>query len=527
MRNFHYPGRSPSFSTNGMVATSHPIASRTALMALERGGNAIDAALAAALVLPICEPQMTGLFGDMFALIKQPNSKKIIGLNGSGKSPQALNATLLRSQGEKKVLADSPNSITFPGAIIGFETLADDFSNLGLAEACKPAIFYADHGVPVSPRVAFDWQRSTQALKGHARHHYLINDCSPKPGQIFRAPKQGEVLRQVAKYGSKGFYDGEVADDLITSLKNIGGLHTREEFHNVECEYVTPLHTDYRGVNLVELPPNGQGATALLLAKILSNFDFSELDPLSCERIHLEAEASKLAYAERNLHLADENYLNFDVKKFFNNEISSKLASKINFERASPNLESSTEEFHLDTVLITVVDKNRCAVSLIFSIFHSFGSGYASEKYGLLFHNRGAGFTLKDGHPNELIGGKRPLHTIIPAMLTKNNELLLVYGVMGGQYQPAGHVRILSNIIDYNFDIQSAIDSPRSFADSSGLLLEHGYNEKISNQLKAMGHEVIRPIAPLGGAQGVLIDQDRGILVGGSDPRKDGLAIGN
>ncbi len=526
MRNFHFPGRSPTYSTNGMVATSHPIASKTALLTLEKGGNAIDAAIAAALVLPICEPQMTGLFGDMFALIKHPNSGKIIGLNGSGRSPNNLTAETIRSMGQNKITASSPHSITLPGAVIAFETLANDFSQLGLAEACKPAIHYAETGIPVAPRVAFDWEIGAEKLLNNARNHYLINGMPPKPGQIFRAPFQAKVLRKIAKEGSKGFYSGDVAADLVTSLQNIGGLHTMEDFEKVNCDYVDPISTEYRDTILTELPPNGQGATALLLANILSNFDYSELDPLGSARVHLEAEASKLAYTARNRFIADPNYLTKSINSFFDKPTSKNLANLIDLKKASSNLESPTEEVHLDTVLVTVVDKNRCAVSLIFSIFHSFGSGHASEKYGLIFQNRGSGFTLEKNHPNELDGNKRPLHTIIPAMLEKNNEVILTYGVMGGQYQPAGHVRILSNLVDYGLDIQAAIDSPRCFADSSGLLLEHGYDKNIVKQLQALGHKVIQPEAPLGGAQGIFIDNKLGVLIGGSDPRKDGMAIG-
>ncbi len=526
MRNFHYPGRSPTFATDGMVATSHPIASKTALLTLERGGNAVDAAIAAALVLPICEPQMTGLYGDMFALVKHPKSKNIIGLNGSGKSPSALNADIVRETGEKKILADSPHSITLPGAIIGFETLANDYGLLGLAELCAPAIHYAEYGVPVAPRVSFDWSKSAHNLLGNARNHYLIDGGAPKPGQIFKAPLQAEVLRKIAKYGAKGFYDGEVGDDIITSLQNIGGLHTNSDLNHVTCEYVDPISADYNGVKLIEIPPNGQGATALLLARILSNFDHSQLDPLGYERAHLEAEASKRAYKARNQFIGDPKYSSEDLNKFFDAENGLKLAKSIDLKKASGMLPAQTEEVHLDTVLVTVVDNNRCAVSLIFSIFHPFGSGHASEKYGLLFQNRGSGFTLEKNHCNELMGGKRPMHTIIPAMVEKNRELLLVYGVMGGQYQPTGHVRILSNLIDYGFDIQTAIDSPRSFADSSGLLVEQGYNQKILEKLNSMGHKISRPETPLGGAQGIFIDTCQGLLIGGSDPRKDGMAIG-
>ena len=526
MRNFHFPGRSPTYCTNGMVACSHPIASKTALIALEKGGNAVDAAIAAALVLPICEPQMTGLYGDMFALLNHPKRETVIGLNGSGKSPSGLDAELLREQGIRKVNANSPHSVTLPGAILAFETLANDFSKLGLAEACKSAIYYAEHGVPVAPRVAFDWKKDFNNLSDHGKTYYSINGLPPTAGQIFKAPKQAEVLRKIAKHGAKGFYAGDVAEDIITSLQNLGGLHTLDDLNNVVCEYVTPISTNYNGASLIELPPNGQGATALLLAKILENFDYSCFDPLGHERVHLEAEASKLAYTARNKFIADPNYCTTDIATFFSSQTATELAKKIDLQRATPNLTSQTEEVHLDTVLITVVDNDRCAISLIFSIFHSFGSGHASEKYGLIFQNRGSGFTLEKDHPNELAGGKRPLHTIIPAMVQKNDELLLVYGVMGGQYQPAGHVRILSNLIDYGLDIQTAIDLPRSFSDSSGLLLEHGYNRKIADQLQTLGHNVLRPDTPLGGAQAIFIDNELGVLIGGSDPRKDGLAIG-
>ena len=526
MRNFHYPGRSPVYSTNGMVATSHPIASKTALNALENGGNAVDAAIAAALVLPICEPQMTGLYGDMFALVKLAGSEKIIGLNGSGKSPSALNSSILRKEGHTVVGVNSAHSITLPGAISAFEKLAEDFSVLGLAEACKPAIYYAENGVPVAPRVAFDWEKSSSTLSPNSRKHYLINGRVPRIGDIFKAPLQSDVLRKIAKQGAKGFYTGAVADDLISSLKNLGGMHTMEDLYNVSCDYVDPISAHYNGVDLVELPPNGQGATALLLSKILSNFDYSDLDLLGSERVHLETEASKLAYNARNLFIGDQDYMQREINTFFDDKSSSNLANLIDLKKASPNLKSQTEEVHLDTVLVTVVDKNRCAVSLIFSIFHAFGSGHSSEKYGLLFQNRGAGFTLEKDHPNELIGNKRPLHTIIPAMVKRNGELMMAYGVMGGQYQPAGHVRILSNIIDYGLNIQDSIDSPRSFSDSSGLLLEQGYDHKVASDLTEMGHAIIRPSAPLGGAQAIVIDDEQGTLIGGSDARKDGLALG-
>ena len=526
MRNFQKPGRSSVYSSNGMVATSHPLASKVALDSLNRGGNAVDAALAAALVLPICEPHMTGLCGDMFALLKLPNSEKIVGLNSSGRSPKRLTADALRCKGIKKISADSPHAVTMPGAIAGFERLAKDFSNLGLSAACEPAISYAKKGVPVAPRVAFDWKRNANALSEHSKQHYLINGQVPSEGAIFKAPLQAEVLEQISSRGARGFYGGDVGDDIIKSLKNLGGYHTLEDLANVSCNYVEPWVSNYRNVELIELPPNGQGATALLLGNILSNFELNTMDPIGYQRVHVEAEASKLAYQMRNKHIADEKFLQNDFKLTLSQKYAKDLARLINLNYASPDLQSSTEEFHLDTVLLTVVDKNRCAISLIFSIFHAFGSGHSSEKYGLLFQNRGAGFTMEKNHPNELAGGKRPLHTIIPAMVRNNGRLILSYGVMGGQYQPVGHVRILSNLIDYKMDLQEAIDMPRTFADSSGLLVEEGYDETVLAKLRAMGHNIVSPESPLGGAQAIFIDNNKNTLVGASDPRKDGLAIG-
>ena len=526
MRNFHLPGRSSVYSQNGMVATSHPIAAQVALSTLQKGGNAVDASIAAALALPICEPQMTGLFGDMFALVKPPNTDKVVGLNGSGRAPKLLASETLREKGFLRIDANSQHSITLPGAIIGFETLAQDYGKLGLSEACHPAISLAEEGVPVSPRVAFDWQQNVHLLSDVARKYYLIDGRAPRPGELFRAPQQAEVLRRIQKLGAAGFYSGEVAEDLVQSLVNLGGLHTLDDFSSVSCDYVEPISAFYKGLELVELPPNAQGATALLLAKIMANFDSTNTTEKEVQRIHWEAEAVKLAHKARNEMISDYESLNVPVEELFSDDLSSRLASTIRADRALPNFKASTEEFHLDTVLVTVVDKDQCAVSLIFSIFHSFGSGHASEKFGLLFQNRGAGFTLEKNHPNELEGNKRPLHTIIPAMVKRDGRVHMTYGVMGGQYQPTGHVRILSNLRDYKMDLQEAIDHPRSFADSTGLILEDGYCESVANQLRNLGHQIVRPTSPLGGAQAIELNYSSGVLIGASDPRKDGLALG-
>ena len=526
MRNFHLPGKSTVHSQEGMVATSHPLASSVGLEILKKGGNAVDAAIAMALVLPLCEPQSTGLFGDVFALIKTAKSEEVIGLNGSGKSPMYLNSDSVRSKGHIFMPETDISSITLPGAMAAFDSLHTKFGKLGLTDLCRPAIFYAENGVVVSPRVAFDWSYSASNLKGVARSLYL-NELSPfKVGELFFAPGQAKVLREFSKKGSEGFYEGEVAEDLIKSLKNLGGVHTLEDLKNVEVEYVKPIKANFGDFELIEMPPNGQGVTAILLRKILERFDLKKMNPISANRVHLEAEAAKLAYSLRNKLIGDPNFYDFKLDGFCSEERVSTFANMIDLEVAATQDTGSKENSHKDTVYLTVIDKDRCMVSLIFSIFNSFGSGFASEKFGLLFHNRGAGFSLEKGHPNELKGGKRPLHTIIPAFLEKKNEFTMPFGVMGGQYQANGHVRLISNLVDYGMNIQQAIDFPRSFPEAGRLKLEEGYSTSVAEELEKKGHKIVRPSQPLGGAQAIIFDHQKNTLTGGSDSRKDGCALG-
>ena len=526
MRNYQLPGRSTIHSQQGMVATSHPLASNVGIGILKKGGNAVDAAIAMALVLPLCEPQSTGFFGDVFALIKPSGSNSIIGLNGSGKSPENLTSSSIRSKGHVCMPNADVCSITLPGAIAAFDSLHKKFGKLDLSDLCEPAIFYAENGVVVSPRVAFDWSYSASALKGAARGFYLNRDKPFKVGEVFFAPGQAKMLSEFSKKGAAGFYEGEIADDLIVSLQNLGGTHSFEDLDNVQAEYVNPITAQLGDYELVEMPPNGQGVTAILIRKILEQFDLKNLNPIGAERVHLEAEAAKIAYSARNKLIADPNFYKFPIEEFISDEIISNYVAKINPNKARDQEIQTRENPHKDTVYLTVIDENRCMVSLIFSIFNSFGSGYSSEKFGLLFHNRGAGFSLEKGHPNELAGGKRPLHTIIPGFLKKKNEFTMPFGVMGGQYQANGHARLISNIIDHGMDIQTAIDFPRSFPEAGHLKLEDGYSSSIAAELKNKGHNILRPDNPIGGAQAIIFNHVTGTLTGGSDPRKDGCALG-
>ncbi|MGB0798585.1 MAG: gamma-glutamyltransferase [Planktomarina sp.] len=524
MRDFQAPGRSAIFATNGMCATSHPLAAQAAVKILQDGGNAVDAAIAGAVLLGICEPQMTGIGGDLFALIQRDPNSPVVALNGSGRAPAAADASKLRDRGLATVPLHSADAVTIPGAVDAFCTLATDYGSMSLEQVLAPAIHYAETGVPVAPRVAFDWIESAPALWGKARDLYLKNGLPLIAGEIFAAPNQAKVLRAIAKQGRDGFYTGQIAQDMVSSLNAQGGCHTLADFAGNTCDYHTPIQAEYKGVDMIEHPPNGQGATALLMLNMMKCFDFASMDPWGAERVHMEAEIAKLAYDARNRFLTDPDHMD-RIDHMLSQDTANKLAALIDPKRAMASPAALSESVHRDTTYITVVDRNRMAVSLIYSIFHGFGSGIASDEFGILFQNRGAGFTLDQGHPNELAGGKRPMHTIIPGMLANNGRVTMPFGVMGGAYQPHGHARFLSNMVDFGLDAQAAIDAPRSFFDAGQLRLERGYGDATRQALVDMGHNVVTPDGPIGGAQSILM-RDDGILQGASDPRKDGCAIG-
>ena len=524
MRDFQLPGRSAVFAQNGMCATSHPLAAATAVEILKAGGNAVDAAIAGAVLLGFCEPQMTGLGGDCFVLLKPAGEERVIALNGSGRAPAALRAADLRARGLEVIPKKGVEAITVPGAVDAFCRLSADWGRIGLAATLAPAIHYAEEGVPVAPRVARDWAGAVDDLKGHGRTTLLLGGRAPLPGQVFRAPGNAEVLRRIVAQGRAGYYEGEVAEDMVASLNAIGGLHTLEDFAATACTWADPVAGHYKGVELLEHPPNGQGATAILLLNILAHFDIAAMDPFGAERAHVEAEASKLAYDARNRFLGDPDH-STRIAHMLAPSTAERLAALIDPARAMPAAAPLTEAIHKETIQITVVDRDRMAVSLIYSVFDDFGSGHASARFGINFHNRGAGFNLTEGHANEAQGGKRPMHTIIPGMLRQDGRVTMPFGVMGGQYQPCGHARLLTNMVDFGLDPQAAIDAPRCFSGPKGMQVERGYAPEVRARLVEMGHDVNTPETPLGGAQAVLI-HDSGVLEGGSDPRKDGCALG-
>ncbi|SFB01678.1 gamma-glutamyltransferase 2. Threonine peptidase. MEROPS family T03 [Poseidonocella pacifica] len=524
MRDFHQPGRSAVYADNGMVATSHPLAAQAALDILKKGGNAMDAAIAGAILLGICEPQMTGIGGDCFALWSPAGSDEIHAMNGSGRAPAGSDADALRGEGHSTMPLNDARSVTIPTAIDAFCRLSEEQGKLGLEAILAPAIQYADSGVRVAPRVAFDWPNCADVLQGDALRHFLPAGTPPKPGTLFRAPGQAEVLRRIAASGRDAFYTGEVAEDMVSALRQLGGAHTLDDFAAARADYSDPISSHYGGIELVEHAPNGQGATAMLILNILAQFDIAAMEPFGPERAHIEAEATKLGYDARNRFLADFDYVT-RLEHMLSMDTAKKLAAQIDPKRAMAQASTVSEAIHKETIYITVVDQDRMAVSLIYSIFHGFGSGIASDRFGILFQNRGAGFSLEHGHPNELAPGKRPMHTIIPGMTRRNGAVEMAFGVMGGAYQANGHARVLTNMEDFGMYPQAALDAPRSFPDAGILTVERGYSDATRAALSEMGHHVEIPQTPIGGAQAIRLDTD-GYLEGASDPRKDGCALG-
>ncbi len=478
MRDFHLPGRSSVLAENGMCATSHPLAAQAALEILKNGGNAMDAAIAGAVLLGICEPQMTGIGGDCFVLFSPAGSDEIKSLNGSGTAPGLANANDLRDEGFSSIPLNSPHAVTIPCAVDAFCKLSNDWGKLGLDKILQPTIHYAERGVPIAERVAYDLAELTEALNPSGREFYLPWGRAPKVGELFAHHGQVKVLKEIAKHGRDGFYSGEVAEDMVDSLQKLGGVQTMDDFSSMEAFYTNPISSNFSKFELVEHPPNSQGATAILLCNILKHFPISSMDPFGFERTHVETEAAKLAYDARNRLVSDPNVFDATIK-MTSEKLAQDLAAKINLKKVIDEVSCITEEVHKDTIYITVVDKDRMAVSLIYSIFHGFGSGIASEKFGVLFQNRGAGFNLIPGHVNEYGANKRPLHTIIPAIVREKGTVKMPFGVMGGQYQAAGHARVLSNIYDFEMDIQTALDAPRSFFENGSLRIERGYDESI------------------------------------------------
>ncbi|WP_040829934.1 gamma-glutamyltransferase [Nocardia jiangxiensis] len=532
MRDLHLPGRSVAMGCHGAAATSHSLATSTAIDILRRGGNAADAAIAACAVQCVVEPGSTGVGGDNFVLYAPSGTNTtgggtVYGINGSGRAPAGLNAEFLRERGSEQIALTSPHAVTVPGAVDSWCMLHHRFGRLPLAQLLQPAIDHAEHGFPVTERVAVDWRRNQAKLRAdpNAARMWLKDGASPEFGDTFRQPEHAKVLREIATKGRDGFYTRWVAEDIVGYLRERGGTHTLEDFAAQEALWVDPISATYKGVELLEIPPNGTGVIALLMLNILRGFDLSRYDPVGVERFHLEAEVTRLAFQVRDSFVADPAFAEVPTRKLLSMDFADELRSGIDMTKAMPVPRAGTGAIDRDTVYLTVVDAEGNVCSFINSLFWQYGTGLCSPRTGVLLHNRGCGFTLAPGHPNCLQPRKRPLHTIIPAMALENGRPWLSFGVMGGAFQPVGQVHVLTNILDYGMNIQEALDNPRGFHTAGRFEAERGIRDDVLAGLADLGHTVTRVEVPHGGGQAILLDHVNGVLHAGSDPRKDGCAL--
>lgn len=527
MRSFHLPGRSPVYARNAMCATSHPLASLTAIETLKRGGNAVDAAIAAVAVLGVVEPHMTGIGGDCFALLCRPGGKPIA-LSASGRAPAAATQAWYAERGIAAISPTSAHAVTVPGAVDGWAMLNRDHGRLPLGHLLAPAIALADDGWVVAPRVAVDWASGVPKLSLHpgALRHLLLDGRAPRAGEIMRSPALAATLRAIARDGRDAFYQGEIAWDMVTTLREAGGLHTLADFAGQRSSYVQPIAARYGDLDVVELPPSTQGIVALIILKMLALVGPLGTDPLDPQRFHVLMEAARLAYGMRDAFVADPEMADVPVEHMLADATIASLVGRIDRNRRTPDRGPVPKPGGSDTVYLTVVDSDGLAVSFINSLFAQWGSGIVTEKSGINMHCRGVGFTLEPGHPNVIAPGKQPLHTLVPAMALKDGHPFMSFGVMGAAFQPMGHVYVVSNIVDYGLDPQQALDFPRAFVEGGTVWVEDGVPASVAAELTALGHRVDRRAEPWGGGQIVVIDRDRGVLIGASDHRKDGCALG-
>lgn len=531
-----YTSRSPVFGLNGMVATSQPLAVAAGLHILERGGNAADAAIATAAALSVTEPTSTGIGGDCFALFYDASTRRVTALNGSGRAPAALTLERLQREGFTSSLPPfHPYTITVPGACAGWCDLLDRHGTLSLGEVLAPAIRLAEEGFPVSPITAHFWQQAEsqlrQALNGQ---ELLIDGRAPRPAEIFRNPGLAETLRRVAEGGKKAFYEGEIADAIVATVAQAGGCLSLEDLATHTSTWDEPISIRYKDYRLWECPPNGQGLTALLALNILEGFELPS-DPLAPERLHLEIEALRLAFADARHFIADPRAVMVPIEALLDKDYAARRRTLISPRRANPDLSHGVPYPASDTVYLAVVDRWGNACSLINSNYMGFGTGIVPRGWGFTLQNRGHNFSLEAGHANALAPRKRPYHTIIPALITHANDdcLFASFGVMGGFMQPQGHVQVFLALIENQMNPQEALDLPRFCLESgtpeSRIALESGIPQSTLETLADWGHPARRvdgwERALFGRGQVILRHPKSGVLMGGSDLRADGCAM--
>jgi len=525
--------RSNVWAARGLVAASQPLAAQAGLQTLLQGGNAVDAAVAVAATLNVVEPMSTGIGGDLFALVWIARERKLYALNASGRAPAAATVERLRGLGHTTMPETGMLPVTVPGAASGWDALVRRFGRLPLSEVLAPAAHFAEAGFPVSEVIAEGWGRSLPRLHTHpaTARNYLIDGRAPAAGELFRQPDLARTLRLVGAQGAEAFYRGELARQIADFSQANGGLLALEDLAAHAPAWVEPISTEYHGVRLYECPPNGQGIVALMALNLLRGFDLQALGHNSPAYLHLLVEALKSAFADAHYHVTDPAHYPVPVERLLSAEYADRRRAEIDPQRAAVGLRSGLPK-QSDTVYLTAVDEERNAVSLINSLFHGWGSGMVVEGTGIALQNRGFGFSLDPAHPNAIAPRKRPYHTIIPAMaLGADGQPLYSYGVMGGHMQPQGHVQVLLNLVDFGMSPQEALDQPRVYwPEGMRVMLEPQLGEETRQALLALGHDVVPLGEPamglFGGGQVIRIDPASGLLCGGSEPRKDGCAVG-
>ncbi len=535
-------GRSVTIAPHGMVATSHPLATQIGLDILKQGGNAMDAALAANAALGLMEPMSCGVGGDLYTIIWDAKSQKLYGLNASGRSPYAATRDYFARKGLQEIPTTGPLSWSVPGCVDGWEALRKRFGTMPLNKILEPTIRYAEDGFPVSEVIAGYWRSAERTLARHpdSARTYLINGRAPRAGEVFRNPALAKTYRAIAQGGRDAFYRGSIARDIVAFSEKQGGLFSLKDFEDNEPTWVEPVSTGYRGFEVWEIPPPGQGIAVLQMLNILEGYDLKTMGPESAGFWHLLIEAKKLAYADRARYYADPAFARVPTRELISKPYADGRRKLIALDKALTSVPAGDPKLGQgDTIYLCAVDRDRNCVSLIQCNYNGFGSGLVPGELGFALQNRGTLFALDKNHPNTLEPHKRPFHTIIPSLVTKDGKPWFVFGVMGGDMQPQGQVEVLCNLVDFGMNVQEAGEAPRIEHTGSAtpkgraelpgggtVQAEEGITRETVEELERRGHRVVRVRRNGGGFQGILIDPKTGMLHGGSEARKDGCAAG-
>jgi gamma-glutamyltranspeptidase / glutathione hydrolase len=537
-----HQSRSVVLAKHGIVATSHPLAAQTGLDVLKSGGNAADAAIAASAMMGLVEPMSCGIGGDLFAIYWDNKTQKLYGLNASGRSPAKLTREEFLRLGHQQIPTYGPLSWSVPGCVSGWDELHRRFGSKSFEELLAPTIVTADEGFPISEIIAGSWRSAERRLKewpDSAKTYLVDGDRAPKFGEMFKNARLAESYRRIATNGPDAFYRGEIAKTIVAFSEANGGFLSLKDFQEHRADWVDPVSTNYRGYDLWELPPNGQGIAALQILNALEPFAIKSMGYGSPEYLHLFIEAKKLAFADRAKFYADPEFNKLPTAELISKKYAARQVERIDRHRSATDVPAGNPKLaHGDTIYLTVVDKNRNCCSFIQSNYYGFGSQIVPGDVGFVLQNRGALFSLEEGHLNVYEPQKRPFHTIIPAMLTKDGQPYFCFGVMGGDMQPQGHAQVVVNLIDFGMNVQAAGDAARVrhtgsaqptgvAANGAGIVqVESGISSEAVEALRALGHQVVRAKGAFGGYQGILIDHEHGVLHGGTEARKDGVAVG-